>query len=152
MKMETQNRGLKSYLFGDKAFYKAVFAIVVPIIIQNLITSFVSLLDNVMVGQLGTAQMSGVAIANQLIFIFNICIFGGISGASIYGAQFYGSGDYEGMRAAMLAPTATNQQKFRFELLEDGSLKISRGLGFYSKMDLGIVKYHFELGSGKKIF
>ena len=38
------------------------------------------------------------------------------------------------------------------ELLEDGSLKISRGLGFYSKMDLGIVKYHFELGSGKKIF
>ena len=98
MKMETQNRGLKSYLFGDKAFYKAVFAIVVPIIIQNLITSFVSLLDNVMVGQLGTAQMSGVAIANQLIFIFNICIFGGISGASIYGAQFYGSGDYEGMR------------------------------------------------------
>ena len=101
MKMETQNRGLKSYLFGDKAFYKAVFAIVVPIIIQNLITSFVSLLDNVMVGQLGTAQMSGVAIANQLIFIFNICIFGGISGASIYGAQFYGSGDYEGMRAAM---------------------------------------------------
>ena len=58
----------------------------------------------------------------------------------------------QGMRAAMLAPTATNQQKFRFELLEDGSLKISRGLGFYSKMDLGIVKYHFELGSGKKIF
>ena len=56
------------------------------------------------------------------------------------------------MRAAMLAPTATNQQKFRFELLEDGNLKISRGLGFYSKMDLGIVKCHFELGSGKKIF
>ena len=42
----------------------------------------------------------------------------------------------QGMRAAMLAPTATNQQKFRFELLEDGSLKIFRGLGFYSKMDL----------------
>lgn len=58
----------------------------------------------------------------------------------------------QGMRAAMLAPTATNQQKFRLELLADGSLKISRGLGFYSKMDLGIIKYHFELGSGKKIF
>ena len=39
-----------------------------------------------------------------------------------------------------------------FEIMEDGSLKISRGLGVYSKMDLGIVKYHFELGSGKKIF
>ena len=88
-------------VIGDRNFYRTVFGIVVPVIIQNLITSFVSLLDNIMVGQIGTAQMSGVAIANQLIFIFNICIFGGISGASIYGAQFYGAKDYEGMRACM---------------------------------------------------
>lgn len=90
----------RDYLIGDKAFYKAVFAIVLPIIVQNLITSFVNLLDNLMVGQLGTESMSGVAIANQLFFIFNICIFGGISGASIYGAQFFGAKDYEGMRNA----------------------------------------------------
>lgn len=99
--MEMTKRRWTSYLFGSRSFYRTVFAIVVPIIIQNLITSFVSLLDNIMVGQLGTAQMSGVAIANQLVFIFNICIFGGISGASIYGAQFYGAKDYEGMRACM---------------------------------------------------
>ena len=99
--MQIKGNSLKSYLIGDSSFYKTVFAIVVPIIIQNLITSFVSLLDNIMVGQMGTAQMSGVAIANQLIFIFNICIFGGISGASIYGAQFFGAKDYEGMRACM---------------------------------------------------
>jgi len=99
--MQLAKSGWKSYLIGDRSFYKTVFAIVVPIIIQNLITSFVGLLDNIMVGQLGTAQMSGVAIANQLVFIFNICIFGGISGASIYGAQFYGAKDYEGMRACM---------------------------------------------------
>ena len=99
--MQLANRKWRSYLIGDRSFYKTVFAIVIPIIIQNLITSFVGLLDNIMVGQLGTAQMSGVAIANQLIFIFNICIFGGTSGASIYGAQFYGAGDYEGMRACM---------------------------------------------------
>jgi len=99
--MHTSDRSLRSYIIGDRSFYKTVFAIVVPIIIQNLITSFVSLLDNIMVGQMGTAQMSGVAIANQLVFIFNICIFGGISGASIYGAQFYGAQDYEGMRACM---------------------------------------------------
>ena len=99
--MEIGSRGLKRYIFGDRNFYKAVFAIVIPVIIQNSITSFVNVLDNVMVGQMGTEQMSGVAIANQLIFIFNICIFGGISGASIYGAQFFGAKDYENMRAAM---------------------------------------------------
>lgn len=99
--MGTKFRGLKRYILGDRQFYRMVFAIVIPVIIQNSITSFVSLLDNVMVGQMGTEQMSGVAIANQLIFIFNICIFGGISGASIYGAQFFGAKDYENMRAAM---------------------------------------------------
>ncbi len=99
--MQATQKGLRSYIIGDRSFYKTVFSIVVPIIIQNLITSFVSLLDNIMVGQMGTAQMSGVAIANQLIFIFNICIFGGISGPSIYGAQFFGAKDYEGMRACM---------------------------------------------------
>lgn len=99
--MQSTRRGWTYYLFGNRDFYKTVFAIVVPIIIQNSISSFVNLLDNMMVGQMGTQQMSGVAIANQLIFIFNICIFGGISGASIYGAQFFGAKDYESMRAAM---------------------------------------------------
>lgn len=91
---------LRSNLVGDKAFYKAVFAIIIPFIVQNTISSFVNLLDNVMVGQLGQPQINGVAIANQLFFIFNICIFGSISGASIFGAQFYGARDYENMRAA----------------------------------------------------
>ena len=67
-------------------------------IIQNAITSFVSFLDNIMVGQVGTEQMSGVAIVNQLMFVFNICIFGGVSGAGIFGTQFYGKGDYKGQR------------------------------------------------------
>lgn len=84
--------------FGDKKFYKMVFAVVIPIILQNGITSFVSLLDNIMVGLIGTEQMSGVAIANQLIFVFNLAVFGGISGAGIFGAQFHGHGDSEGVR------------------------------------------------------
>ena len=54
------------------------------------------------------------------------------------------------MTAAMLAPTAMNQQKFRFELRADGTVKASCGSGFYTKLDLGIVKYHFEAASGKK--
>ena len=55
-----------------------------------------------------------------------------------------------GMNAAMLAPTAMNQQKFHFELLPDGTVKTTCGSGFYTKLDLGIVKYHFETVSGKK--
>lgn len=57
----------------------------------------------------------------------------------------------DGMQAALLAPTAMNQQKFFFELLPDNTIKASCGRGFYSKLDLGIVKYHFEIGAGKKI-
>ena len=73
--------------FGDRAFYAMVLGIAVPIMIQNGITNFVNLLDNIMVGQLGTEQMSGVSIVNQLIFVYNLCIFGGLSGAGIYSAQ-----------------------------------------------------------------
>ncbi len=83
---------------GDRAFYRRLFTVMTPILIQNVITNFVSLLDNIMVGQVGTEPMSGVAIVNQLIFVFNLCIFGGLSGAGIFTAQFYGKKDQEGLR------------------------------------------------------
>lgn len=83
---------------GDKAFYRHVFGVAVPIIIQNGITNFVSLLDNIMVGQVGTIPMSGVSIVNGLIFVFNLCVFGASSGAGIFTAQFHGSHDNEGVR------------------------------------------------------
>lgn len=86
---------------GDRAFYRKLFTVMVPILIQNLITNFVSLLDNVMVGQLGTEPMSGVAIVNQLLFVFNLCIFGGLAGPGIFTAQFYGKGDRNGVRYTM---------------------------------------------------
>ena len=85
-------------LVGSKAFYKMVLGITIPIIIQNGITNFVNLLDNIMVGRLGTEQLSGVGIANQLIFVFTLCLFGGLSGAGIFTAQFFGKQDTEGMR------------------------------------------------------
>ena len=84
----------------DTTFFRYVLVLAVPMIIQNAITSFVSFLDNIMVGQVGTEQMSGVAIVNQLIFVFNICIWGGVSGAGIFGTQLYGKGDYEGQKYA----------------------------------------------------
>ena len=83
--------------FGDRAFLRRVLGFGIPILIQNGITTLVALLDNIMVGQVGTLQMSGVSVANQLIFIFNLCVFGANAGAGIFGAQFHGSGDKQGI-------------------------------------------------------
>lgn len=93
-----EKTGLRKKYIGDRGFYKRVLAIAVPIMIQSGITNFVSLLDNIMVGRIGTEQMSGVAIVNQLVFVFYLCVFGGFAGAGIFTAQYYGSGDEEGIR------------------------------------------------------
>ena len=92
--------------FGDKKFYKTVLAIAVPIMVQNGITNFVNMLDNVMVGKLTLEEMSGVSIVNQFVFVFNLLIFGAISSAGIFTAQFHGLGDAEGKR-----------NTFRFKLI-----------------------------------
>lgn len=55
-----------------------------------------------------------------------------------------------GIEAALLAPTAMNQQKFLFTLKEN-QVSVKPGMGFYTKVDLGIVKYHFEVGSGRRL-
>lgn len=88
---------LKKFI-GNKAFYKTVMTVALPIMIQNFITNFVNMLDNLMVGRLGTEQMSGVSIVNQLIFVFGLAVFGALSGAGIFTAQFYGKKDDEGIR------------------------------------------------------
>lgn len=88
----------RNTFIGDRRFYSTVFMLVLPLIVQNTISNVVNLLDNIMIGQVGTPQMSGVAIANQLIFVFNLTIFGGLSGAGIFGAQYFGAGDHEGLR------------------------------------------------------
>jgi len=92
-----KSKFIKKYV-GDKAFYKMLVALILPMVIQQGITNFVNLLDNVMVGSLGTLQMTGVSIVNQLFFVSNLSLFGALSGVSIFGAQFFGLGDEEGMR------------------------------------------------------
>ncbi len=99
-------KGRLSRYIGDKAFYKTVLTILIPVILQNGLTNLVSLLDNIMVGSVGTEQMSGVSIVNQLIFVFNLCIFGGLAGAGIFTAQFFGKKDNQGV-----------QYTFRFKLI-----------------------------------
>ena len=89
---------MSNHWIGSKNFYKRTIRIALPIMIQNGITNFVGMLDNIMVGQIGTAQMSGVSIINQMIFVFNLMIFGGMAGIGIYTAQYAGKDDQEGIR------------------------------------------------------
>lgn len=116
--------------FGDKTFYAMVLGVVVPIMVQNGITNFVSLLDNIMVGRVGTEPMSGVAIVNQLMFVFNLAVFGAISGAGIFGAQFYGCGRTEGVR-----------HTFRFKLIIVTVLTVGACLLFFFGGDMLIKLY-----------
>ncbi len=117
-------------LIGTKAFYKRVFVLMIPIMIQQGITNFVNMLDNVMIGTVGQAQSTGVAVSNQLIFVFNLFIFGAISGAGIFTAQFFGKGDYEGVK-----------QTFRFKIIFC-ALLCAIGLSLlYFKSDLLINLY-----------
>lgn len=92
---------LRNKLFGDRAFYKYVIALSLPIMIQNGITHLVNMLDNMMIGAVGQVEMSGVTIANTLLFVFNLCIFGAVSGAGIFGAQFAGQKDTQGITHTM---------------------------------------------------
>ena len=94
----SKSKRILNKLFGDRNFYKLVFAVTIPIILQNLITNFVSLVDNIMVGKVGTEQMSGVSIANQLIFVFNLAVFGAVSGVGIFTSQYFGNKDYDKMK------------------------------------------------------
>ena len=89
---------IREKYFGDARFYKRVFMIAIPIMIQNGITNFVNMLDNIMIGQIGTESMSGVSIVNQILFVYNLCIFGAVSGAGIFTAQYYGQQNMEGIR------------------------------------------------------
>lgn len=98
MNTTSKKKNIFQIFIGDKNFYWTTLTIVLPIIIQNTISNVVSLLDNVMVGQVGTLQMSAVAIVNQLMFVFYLCIFGGLAGPGIFSTQYVGAGDTEGVQ------------------------------------------------------
>ena len=89
--------GQKLRWFGDKAFYRSVMRLVIPVMIQNGITTFVNMLDNIMVGQVGTLPMSAASVANQIMMVFNLAVFGANGAIGIFCAQYYGKGDREGV-------------------------------------------------------
>ena len=98
---------------GDRKFYLMVLSIAVPMMIQNGLTNFVSTLDNFMIGNVGTNAISGVAIANQLIFVFYLVVFGATAGVGIFTAQYYGKGDIKGVR-----------DSFRFKVIANTVLAV----------------------------
>ena len=83
---------------NDRSYIRTLLKIAIPMMIQNGISNFVNLLDNLMIGRVGTNALSGVAIANQLIFVFYLVIFGATAGVGIFTAQYKGSGDDDGIR------------------------------------------------------
>ncbi len=89
---------MRNKYFGDRAFYKMALTVSIPMMLQNFITNFVSLLDNFMVGAVGTEEMTAVSIVNQILFVFNLVVFGALSGAGIFTAQYHGKQDIDGVR------------------------------------------------------
>lgn len=82
----------------NNPIYKSALRLAVPMMIQNGITNAVGLVDNVMVGSIGSEAITAVSIISQLIFVFNLAIFGGLSGPGIYGAQYFGQNNMDGFR------------------------------------------------------
>lgn len=105
-------------------------------------------------------KSQGVVGAGEKLYLVVAMGYGITSGTphkskSISDVSDYKEGDPEwyknGIEAALLAPTAINQQKFRFVRDNDKIICRTSGFGFYMKTDLGIVKYHFEKGSGRAV-
>ena len=141
----------RNYLIGDRAFYKKVALIILPLILQNTISNVVNLVDNVMVGAVGTLEMSSVAIVNQLVFIFMLVIFGGLAGAGIFSAQYAGAQDHEGVRHC-----------FRIKLIIALTMFVIAGtvfflfsenlIGLYIAEDTSAADRAATLGFGKQYF
>lgn len=130
----------KSRYIGDRDFYKMVMTVALPIMLQNLITNFVSLLDNFMVGKLGTEQMSGVSIANQILLVVNLALFGALNGIGIYGAQFFGKGNVDGIRCSL-----------RFKIYVASGIGLGAGavLLFFRENLIGLFLHEENVGSAE---
>lgn len=93
-------------LIGTKSFYKKLIAVSLPIVVQQLITSSLQLVDNIMVGSLGDFAVGSVSSVNQLYFVVILVIFGALGGAGVYTAQYFGAKDYDKLK-----------QTFRFKII-----------------------------------
>ena len=89
------------YLRREPGFYRRVFALALPVILQNLITTSLGLMDTFMVGLVGQEEMSAVTVANVPIFIIQLIVFGLQSGSRVLISQYWGHGDHESINRVM---------------------------------------------------
>ena len=82
----------------NKKFYKTLITLCIPIIIQNLLSNLINMIDTVMVGGLGEVSVASIGIANQYFFLYNMALSGIIGGAALFIAQFYGKSDKDNIR------------------------------------------------------
>ena len=124
----------------DKNFIQRTMMIALPIMLQTGITNLVNMLDNIMVGRIGTDPMTGVSIVNSLLFVWNLCVFGGLSGIGIFTAQYCGKGDHEGTR-----------RTFRLQLVLSALLVAAGLILFFARGEFLISLYLHEDGGGGSV-
>ena len=90
-----------SYLRREPGFYRRVFTLALPVVLQNLITTSLGFMDTFMVGLVGQEQMSAVTVANVPIYIIQLIVFGLQSGSPVLISQFWGRGDRESINRVM---------------------------------------------------
>ena len=82
----------------ERPFLGNVLRLSVPIMIQSLVVSLMNIVDNLMIGQLGEFELAGVTQANRVSFLLQLTMFGVVSGASVFTAQYWGKRDVKGIR------------------------------------------------------
>lgn len=84
-----------------KGFYSSLIAIAIPITLQNLLSTFVNMLDTIMIGRLGSVEIAAVGLGNQIFFILTMILFGITSGGGVFIAQYWGKKEIKGIRKSL---------------------------------------------------
>ena len=92
------DKGHKLYSRIDREFLSNMLKIGLPIMIQNLVTSSLNMVDTIMVGKLGEVEIAAVGIANQYFFFFSMILVGLCSGCSVFISQYWGKKDFENIK------------------------------------------------------
>ena len=92
---------LRPVFHWDAAFTKRLLLVALPIMFQNLVASSLHIIDGIMVSGLGTPPYAAVTQMSRFMFLFQLTLFGVVSGSSIFLSQFWGKKDVAGMRSVM---------------------------------------------------
>lgn len=151
--MFSRNNALvRAYGLDDRLFYQRSFRLFLPMFLQELTYTALYLVDNVMIGSLGDASIAGVAAANQLTFLLDVCLFGIMNGCSVFGSQYWGKRDIAGVRRVLgislmiglgmgllFAFTAMFAPAMLVDVFSDDPAVIAIGAGYLAIAGIGFV-------------